>query len=191
MFLFSSSPWPCLLLNSLYTHQEAIVVIKSTYILLSDSGQVLFGCFHVCLSLPLTKDLRRLGIMPAWKFSTVIPACISSSLFLSLPPYQDQRLEKEVLGKMGRGDDGPMPETNQRSGCHADSMRKGFQAIGRGWAQTERMQGGQRSGSELGGTDFTKFRYCFFFQPFPHLSLHFLMLFFFFFGKPISRGKCH
>lgn len=161
MFLFSSSPWPCLLLNSLYTHQEAIVVIQSTYTLLSDSGQVLFGCFHVCLSLPLTKDLRRLGIMPAWKFSTVIPACISSSLFLSLPTYQDQRLEKEVLGRMGRGEDGPMPETNQRSGCHADSMRKGFQAIGRRWAQTERMQRGQRSGSELGGTDFTKFRYCF------------------------------
>lgn len=118
--------------NSLYTHQKAIVVIKSTYILLSDSGQVLFGCFHVWLSLPLTKDLRRLGIMPALKFSTVIPVWSSSSLFVSLPTYQDQRLEKEVLGKVGRGEHGPMPETNQRSRRHADSVRKRSRAIGRG-----------------------------------------------------------
>lgn len=83
MFLLSSSPWPCLLLNSLYSHQEAIMVIKSTYVLLSNLGQFLFGCFHVWLSLPLTKNLGRLGITLALKFTTAIPACISSCFFHS------------------------------------------------------------------------------------------------------------
>lgn len=33
-----------------------------------------------------------------------------------------------VLGKMGRGEYEPIPETNQRGDCHTDSMRKGTRA---------------------------------------------------------------
>lgn len=103
--------------------------------------------------------------------------CLHFKLIVSFTPnIPGPETGEGSSGQDGEGEDGP--ETNQRSGCHADSMRKGFQAIGRGLAQNERMQRGQRPGSELGGTDFTKFRYCFV-QPFPHLSLHFLMLFFF------------
>lgn len=85
------------------------MVIKSTYLLLSDVGQFLFGCFHVWLSLPLTKDLKRLGIMLALKFTT---AYISSSLFFfffSPPNIPGPDKEKEVpsvhvgFGKDGEG----------------------------------------------------------------------------------------
>lgn len=68
--------------------------------------------------------------MLALKFTT---AYISSSLllFFFFPNIPGPDTEKEVpsvhvgLGKMGRGGDGPIPETKQRRECCVDSMRKG------------------------------------------------------------------
>ena len=56
------------------------MAIKPAHIVLNHSGQFLFGCFCVWLSLPLIEDLRRLRIVLALKLTTAIPACISSSL---------------------------------------------------------------------------------------------------------------